>query len=137
VTVIEAEVYLPTDLDDWPVTEERDVGPFLLALLRGEQGRLSRFFRGEVAADPTLAEAPIGMWRLPSRPGDTVTSAWPAHFAGPLAAARAWELRVPPGGDPVHGNVADFPWLGKFDTLDVSVTLTGVLRPVEWWQHLS
>jgi len=54
MTVLEAEVYL--DLDDLPMTWERDAGPFLLALLR----RRMRWGRRM-----TLAEAPIGLWRLP------------------------------------------------------------------------
>ena len=117
MTVLEADV----SLDDLPLTWERDAGPFLLALLRGER----RFRRG---APPylTLAWAPIGMWRLPSRVGESVTSAWPAHFDGPLAATRAWELRVPSRGDTVADGVYDFPALAKIDTLNVSLTLAGV-----------
>ena len=130
MTVLEADVYIPElDLDDLPMTEERDAGPFLLALLLGGQTWLSRFLHGEAVIDPALAEAPIGMWRLPSRVGDVVTSAWPAHFNGPLPAARAWELRAPPGGDPVAGNAFDFPQLWRRDTLDVTITLTGRRAP--------
>jgi hypothetical protein len=110
MTVLEAEV----SLADLPTTWERDAGPFRLALLR------RRWWRRRL-----LAEAPIGLWALPQRVGERVVSSWPAHFAGPLAAARAWELRAPLTGDAVAGGAFDFPPLWRPDTMDVSVTLTG------------
>jgi hypothetical protein len=112
---LEAEVYL--DLDDLPMTWERDAGPFLLALLRRGMRRRR-----------TLAEAPIGMWRLPSAVGEIVTSAWPACFRGPLDATRLWELRVSRGGEALCTGACEFPRLWKLDTLEVTVTLTGVGR---------
>ena len=88
---LEADIFLPElDLDDLPMTEERDAGPFLLALLADSGGGLRRMLSPFPLLERTLAEAPIGMWRLPSRVGDVVRSAWPAHFRGPLPAARGW-----------------------------------------------
>ena len=109
MTVLEAEV----SLADWPTTWERDAGPFRLALFR------TRWWRHR-----ELAEAPIGLWALPARHGESVTSRWPAHFGGPLA-AQAWELRLQTG-DAVAGGAYDFPRLWRWDTLNVSLTLTGV-----------
>lgn len=110
MTVLEAEV----SLADLPTTWERDAGPFRLALLRTRWRRHRE-----------LAEAPIGLWTLPARIGEQVTSRWPAHFGGPLPAAQAWELRLQ-SGDAVAGGACDFPRLWRPDTLNVSLTLTGV-----------
>jgi hypothetical protein len=116
VTVLEADVYL-LDLAELPMTWERDAGPLLLALLDGGWRH-----RG------LLAEAPIGLWRLPSAVGESVTSAWPARFHGPLLAARRWQLRVPGGGE-LASRAYRFPRLGEIDRMEVSLTLTGRAEP--------
>lgn len=103
MTTLEVDV----NLDDWPETYERDHGPFRLAL----------------SAGTWVAEAPIGIWRLPHE-GERLTSAWPAEYAGPLKPARRWELRAPTG-ETITGGRARFPRLHKLDTMSVTVTLRG------------
>jgi hypothetical protein len=110
VTVLAAEVELAPELGE--ETEEDLAGPFTLTLRRGKQ---------------PLAEAPIGIYRLPRRHGEAVTSEWPAEYHGPLEAARAWELRTPSGRH-VAGLAFDFPKLWRRDSMNVTVTLWGRRR---------